>query len=194
MAVVEPGALTTAHSPGPVVPVISAPGPIRRRLTAAWRKCLALHSMARLRFTISLVGSTVIAAAVLASAFAGPPPGLTPNGRVLWNLDALLNDTFGNRVDCFDGKRYSLFSVARSSTCPAPEARYQTWDFTFLNASHSSFRLVQLTKEPLTGVTNVPVRVGDRYISCPDGEYRHGGPGWLVFGGGAGPTGLFWCN
>lgn len=127
------------------------------------------------------------------SAFAGPPVGLTSNGRVLWNLDALLND-FGNRVECFDSRQYRIFSVPHRHYCPGPEARYQQWDFTFLNAFHSEFRLERLAKQPFTGVTNVPVRVGSEYISCPNGEYHHGGPGWIVFGGGAGPTGEFWCN
>jgi hypothetical protein len=113
---------------------------------------------------------------------------------VLWNLDALLNDTFGNRVECWDDQREAIFSVPRGRYCPAPEARYQGWDFTFRNAYHSQFRLVHVAKVPDTGATNAPVRIGNRYISCPGGEYHHGGTGWLVVGGGAGPTGQFWCN
>jgi hypothetical protein len=128
----------------------------------------------------------------------GPPTALaaslTANGRVIWNLDALLNDTFGDRVDCFDGRQYRIFSVAHGGECPSPEARYQLWDFTFLNAFRSEFELVHLAKEPFTGVTNVPIKVGSDYVSCPGGEYHHGGRGWLVMGGGAGPTGQFWCN
>src|SRR5579862_4203286 len=108
---------------------------------------------------------------------AGPPAGLaqslTTNGRVIWNLDALLNDTFGNRVDCFDDQHFDIFSVPHGSYCPSPEARYQEWDFTFLNAFHSQFRLLRLPKEPDTGATNVPVRIGSRYVSCPGGEYHH---------------------
>lgn len=124
----------------------------------------------------------------------GPPTGLTANGVVLWNLDALLNDTFGDRVDCYDAKHVDIFSVARGQDCPAPEAEYQTYVFTFLNAFHSTFRLVRLARVPNTGVTNVPVRVDNRFVSCPDGLYHHGERGWLVFGGDAGPTGVFWCN
>jgi hypothetical protein len=128
----------------------------------------------------------------------GPPSSLvaslTSNGRVIWNLDALLNDTFGDRVDCFDSKQYRIFSVPRGDECPSPEARYQLWDFTFLNAFHSQFRLMHLAREPFTGVTNVPIKVGSDYVSCPDGEYHHGNRGWLVMGGGAGPTGQLWCD
>lgn len=129
---------------------------------------------------------------------AGPPPSLaaslTQNGRVLWNLDALMNDTFGNRVECWDDQQFGIFSVAHDGYCPAPLSRYQTYVFTFLNAFHSEFRLVRLRAVPNTGATNAAIRVGSRFVSCPDGEYRHGGRGWLVAGGGAGPTGPFWCN
>jgi hypothetical protein len=123
-----------------------------------------------------------------------PPAGLTSSGRVIWNLDALLRDTYGSRVVCWDGQRYMIFAVARGRYCPAPEARYQAWDFTFRSARDSTFRRIHLAKEPSTGATNVPVRVGENYISCPNGRYHHGRRGWLVFGGGAGPTGQFWCN
>lgn len=143
-----------------------------------------------------LVLGTIVA--VLASATSAgaqvPPSGLTRNGRVIWNLDALLRDTYGNRLVCWDGQRFVLFPASRSAGCPAPSARYQTWDFSFLNTHHSQFRRIHLLREPTTGVTNVPIRVGSDYVSCPHGQYHHGRRGWLVFGGGAGPTGLFWCN
>jgi hypothetical protein len=129
-----------------------------------------------------------------ACAASGPPPGLTASGQVIWNLDALLRDTYGSRTVCWDGKRYMVFAVTRGQYCPAPEARSQVWDFTFLSAHRSEFRRVHLGKEPLTGVTNVAVRVGTDYVSCPHGRYHHGRRGLLVFGGGAGPTGQFWCN
>jgi hypothetical protein len=126
-------------------------------------------------------------------AASAPPPSLTSSGQVIWNLDALLHDTYGNRTACWDGRRYTIFAVVRGEYCPAPEARYQAWDFTFLSAQSSEFRRVHLARQPLTGVTNVPVRVGRDYVSCPHGQYHHGRRGWLVFGGG-GPTGEFWCN
>lgn len=113
---------------------------------------------------------------------------------MLWNLDALLNETFGKRLECWDSQKVVLFSVSHGSYCPSPEARYQQYEFTFLNAFHSAFYLLRLPKPPNTGATNQAVAVGGRYISCPNGEYHHGGRGWLVYGGGAGPTGLFWCN
>src|SRR5581483_9280440 len=133
-----------------------------------------------------------------AVAAAGPPPSLaqslTSNGRVLWNLDALLNDTFGNRVECYRSATVQIFSVPHGTYCPGDLASVQQYVFTFLNAHHSEFKLVKLAKMPNTGATNGPLRVGSLFISCPGGEYHHGGRGWLVFGGGAGQNGMFWCN
>ncbi len=141
--------------------------------------------------------AAVLSTPALASA-AGPPhslaQSLTTNGRVLWNLDALLNDTFGNRVECYRSAAVQIFSVPHGSYCPGDSASVQPYVFTFVNAYHSEFRLVHLAKEPNTGATNGPLRIGSEFISCPHGEYHHGGRGWLVFGGGAGPNGMFWCN
>jgi len=140
----------------------------------------------------------LIAPGAIAALAAGPPSSvassLTANGRVIWNLDALLNDTFGNRPPCYDAEHVAIFSVAHGSDCPSPAARYQDYVFTFLNAFGSQFRLVSRSSAPSTGATTVPLRVNGDYVSCPDGQYHHGGPGWLVMGGGAGPNGEFWCS
>ena len=153
--------------------------------------------MTRKLVAVSALVLTLLAGPMIASA-AGPPPALTPsltpNGRVIWNLDALLNDTFGHRVDCWDGQHANVFSVAHRTFCPSPLARYQEYVFTFLNARDSQFHLVKLTKAPNTGATNAPITVGGLYVACPKGQYHHGGEGWLVEGGGAGPNGYFWCN
>jgi len=155
--------------------------------------------MKRPVIAIALLALTLGAARAGGGAASQGPPAalarsLTPNGRVIWNLDALLNDTFGSRVDCFDSSTIRLFSAQHGSGCPGPSARYQTYVFTFLNARRSQFRLVSAAKTPNTGATNTPLRVGRRYVSCPSGQYHHSGRGWLVFGGGAGPNGLFWCD
>src|SRR5258707_15802343 len=81
---------------------------------------------------------------------AGPPPPLarelTPDGLVAWNLDALLNDTFGsNRVSCYDARQGTFFSRNREG-CPSPWQRYLTFHFMFRNAHDSEFRLVRPSK------------------------------------------------
>ena len=153
--------------------------------------------MSRRTALAAALATALLAGAI--SAFASGPPAslsgsLTPNGRVIWNLDALLGDANGARVDCFDGKRLEIFSVAKGGQCPSPEARYQAYVFTFLNAFHSQFTLVSLAHAPQTGATSAPLRVDGRYVSCPGGLYHHGRRGWLVEGGGTGPNGYFWCN
>lgn len=155
--------------------------------------------------TLTLLFVGAICGAILGTAsashravVAGPPASiassLTANGRVIWNLDALLNDTFGNRVECYRSSAVQIFSVPHGSYCPGDSASVQQYVFSFLNAHHSEFRLVRLARTPNTGATNGPLRIGSFFISCPNGEYHHGARGWLVFGGGAGPNGMFWCN
>jgi hypothetical protein len=146
----------------------------------------------------------VIAAAVL-SASAGhaarvssgaisSPPSLTAVGRLTWELDGLLHRTFGSRQICFDNRRVTLFAVTNSE-CPLPFQRYLPYEYTFEDTVSSALRLVSLKREPITGVTNSPVRIRGHYVSCPNGHYHHSKRGWLVFGGG-GPTpgSWFWCN
>jgi hypothetical protein len=148
----------------------------------------------RLALVVVVLAAGLVAGTAGATWTAGPPRGLTPNGRVLWNLDALVNDTFGDRVECYDGKRFAIFSVRHGGYCPPPEARFQTYVFTFLSAHQSAFRLIRLSRAPNTGVTNVPLRIDNRFVSCPGGRYHHGGSGWLVQGGGRPPNRQFWCN
>jgi hypothetical protein len=150
--------------------------------------------------SLAIVASAlvVIFLGTFTASAAGPPAALTsyltPNGKVVWNLDALVNDTFGDRTDCFDGQGDNIFAVARNGECPGPAARYATYVFTFLNARGSAFHRVSLASPPNTGVTNNPIRVDDSYVSCPHGEYQHGGPGWLVIGGAGAPDGEIWCE
>jgi hypothetical protein len=148
-------------------------------------------------FWLVAVAVVAVLLGALPAIAAGPPPTvsryLTPNGEVVWNLDALVNDTFGDRVPCWDGKELNVFAVAHGSDgCPAPSARYAPYVFTFLGAHGSAFRLVSRSSEPITGVTNSPIRVDGLYVSCPRPQYP--GPGWVVYGGGTFATGLIWCE
>jgi len=147
-------------------------------------------------FTAAIACAAAAAAATPALA-AGPPPALsralTPAGRLIWNLDALFKDTFGNRrVPCYDVQRGVFLSESQSAGCPTPWQRYITYSFTFRNAHNSQFRLVHLSKPPLFGVTDIPVFINGKYISCPGGQYHNGHTGVLVAGGDT-PVGTFWC-
>jgi hypothetical protein len=105
-----------------------------------------------------------------------------------------MRQTFGTRQVCFDNKKITLFTVS-GSECPVPFQRYLPYEYTFAQPTGLALRLVHLAREPITGVTNAPVRIRNAYISCPNGQYHHGHRGWLVFGGG-GPTpgSWLWCN
>lgn len=104
----------------------------------------------------------------------------TSYGRLIWNLDALVNDTFGHRRPCLDEQRSNVFSVPQSEYCPSPLARYTDYRFTFLNAFHSPYRLVRRSN-PWAGANVVPFTIANRYVSCGSGRWLglfHGGGYW----------------
>jgi hypothetical protein len=139
--------------------------------------------MAAARLLPLLVVVTAIATAIASAGHtstAGPPPGLTPYGQIVWNLDALVNDTFGRRRPCVDLNRGNVFSVPQSRFCPAPLARYSDYTFTFLNAFHSRYRLVKRSN-PWAGTNAAPFTIAGRAVYCGGGLWVgmfHGGGYW----------------
>src|ERR671931_2826313 len=86
-------------------------------------------------------------AAVTTPASAAPPPGLTTYGRVIWNLDALLHDVFGQR------RVYVNYNGAgpgpprgNFSTHFFAMASSRYYIFTFAAAHASAFRLAKPTR------------------------------------------------
>lgn len=140
--------------------------------------------MVRVSLFLSLAAG-LVALSAPPSLATGPPAGLTENGQVTWNLDALLNDTFGTRTVCYRFKTYTFFSVPTGDDCGFPEVA-RAYEFTFLNAHHSAYRLIRLARYPTIGVLNAAVRIGSRYISC-------GPRGVLGVGGDEGPGAFAWC-
>jgi hypothetical protein len=144
------------------------------------------YSMSMKRFWMFVALAVVLASASADPSLAtGPPPGLTENGRVTWNLDAFLNDTFGNRTVCFRFKTYTFFSVTRGRDCGFPPVA-RTYVFTFADAHRSAYRLVRLARYPNIGVLNAALRIGGRYIRC-------GPRSVLGVGGDEGPGAFAWC-
>lgn len=150
---------------------------------------------------VAIIGTCalLLVGAAAAGAMRGPSPSLasqlTANGVTLWNLDALMNDSFPLRNPCLDLKHASFYSVPTRQDCTGPSrpaTSHYGYVFTFMGAIHSQFRLVRRASPPRTGVTTVPLRVRGRYIRCPLGVLTHG-PGWLVFGGGEPPNAEIWC-
>jgi hypothetical protein len=83
-----------------------------------------------------------------------PPGGLTRSGRVLWNFEALLHDTFGAHYKgCLRALSRYVLTFTKDSYC-ATHASYQTryYFFTFAHPAGSAFHLVKRTF-PRSGTT-----------------------------------------
>lgn len=115
----------------------------------------------------------------------GPPPGLTAYGRVVWNLDALLHDTFGQKHVYLNTKQSYPRSPANFSTSFINNARSRYYIFTFANAHSSVLRTIGPTKLPKPNIGasgyEVPLTIRGAYIYC--GRSR-----WLFEHGGNGPA------
>ena len=103
------------------------------------------------------VGGTDVREARAAST---PPAGLSVYGRTLWNLEALLHDTFGNKTTCLRLRDDAFVSA----TC-GDLADYGYWKTIFVGARHSRFRLVRLARPPALGNVAV-ITVKGLYVSC----------------------------
>lgn len=110
------------------------------------------------------------------------PPGLTAQGRAVWNLEALLHDTFGRRAVWLhygaNPRRPDDFRTVSGALCCSGE-----YYFTFANASGSAFVPAQPTRRPraIIGASGgeTPLTIRGSYIACPGGRwlYRHYGNG-----------------
>jgi hypothetical protein len=95
----------------------------------------------------------------------GPPPGLTPYGKLVWNLDALVRDFYGGAHACM---RVPRFAIHR---CRSPSFNDGDYRVTFANARRSQFRPFPRTTNPLRAVNAVPVTIDGRYISCDSSSW-----------------------
>lgn len=113
----------------------------------------------------STVSTTTVTRTVAAEPPSGPPPGLARYGRLLWNFEALLRDTFG--VSTFysnpgesEGDPLNFDTEFRGNCCSG------SWEFTFADARDSDFRLLQPQYPPdaVIGVSggSVPLTVDGR--------------------------------
>src|ERR1041385_2498365 len=64
---------------------------------------------------------------------AGPPAGLTSQGRLLWNFEALLHKTFKTRVVSVSSGLYDSLNFSCAGWC-GPNAKYLHYKFTFADA------------------------------------------------------------
>lgn len=125
--------------------------------------------MQRGLWTATSVAVIAVALALLVplSAAASPPKGLTKYGRWVWNLEALMDDRFGNRLVCMShdqdfAPRY----------CNTGIANIQAYSPTFANARRSAFKLALSAPSNFGNIGGL-YRLSGRYIKC--GENR-----WLT--------------
>jgi hypothetical protein len=91
----------------------------------------------------------------------GPPPGLTKHGRLLWQFEALLHDTFGNHQVCASGRWGQKFT----SDEPLCHVLYAKYRHVFANAHNSAFHI---SSRRAVGFGNYPqpVLIRGRNIAC----------------------------
>lgn len=131
----------------------------------AWIACLAPPSTTPVRSTAPL-GSA-------------PLNGLTASyGQYLWELDALLHDTFGSNP-VFSRSPLNDFESINFTTRPMTTAGSRTYryTYTFAHASHSSLRLVRPTHPPQPQIGgsdgSYPFMVDGAYISCGHNDWLY---------------------
>jgi hypothetical protein len=135
-----------------------------------------------LRSLVAVVAVGVVLG-VTPTSLASAPPGLTTYGRTVWNLDALLHDTFGSRPVYANAQRGFPKTPRNFSTAFHGDAGSAYYIYTFATARHSAFRTSGPTKPPTSeiGVAGyeVPLTIKGAYIYCGRGMwlFEHGGNG-----------------
>jgi hypothetical protein len=120
----------------------------------------AVLSTAAVAATVGLAAASGRVGVHKATAVSRPPAGLTVYGQTLWNVEALLHDTFGNKTTCLRLRDYAFVS----RTC-GDLADYGYWKNIFVGARHSRFKLVRLAHPPAMGNVGV-ITVKGLYVSC----------------------------
>jgi hypothetical protein len=119
---------------------------------------------------------------------ASRPGGLTAYGQAVWNIDALLHDTFGKRDVWVD----YIGSYPNFSTRFVDLASSVPWPYTFSAARHSTYAAVSPKRPPGIGTfvtgSDVPMRIEGAYISCGHGRWLYSRSGQAY------PGGDMWCG
>ena len=128
-------------------------------------KRFALSSIALVAGLTMLGGG---AAAPLSGAHTAPR-GLTRQGRLLWNFEALLRQSFGDRtVSASPPENFSCAGIC------APLSKYRPYRYTFHRPSGSAFHVSKRTFGDNGEFGNYPIAVliRGRAVACDPGE-RH---------------------
>ena len=126
--------------------------------------------VSRLRLCV-VVALLAVLGGMASPATAGPPPGLTSQGRTLWEFEALLHDTFhGLPVSAhYDQGRDWRFAACGRVGC-GPLAYWGIYFFTFRTASHSTFHRSLRRSLPNVGNYPVPIKVSGSFVACNRAE------------------------
>lgn len=143
----------------------------RQPVQRAWRSAPEprpdpLHPASRGIGTAAVYGGSSLerrsAPATARSRRSRSPVGLTSHGQLVWNLDALVRDVFGDQPVCLLFASNQLSSAACSAS-PQTRAVYST---TFTRAAGSELRLSMQKGAPVLRGHAVPLKLGPSYISC----------------------------
>lgn len=116
------------------------------------------------------------------------PPGLSRFGYLVWNLDALLHDTFGDST--FYLETGSSVNKADFNTQFEGACCSGTYNFTFTRAEHSRFRAItpDAPPQPAIGASGsaLPLTVQHKFISCGQEKwlfvhFGNGDANWSIF-------------
>jgi hypothetical protein len=106
---------------------------------------------------------------------AGPPSGLTSYGRIVWNLDALLHDSFGRRAVYLNRPRDFPRSPRNFSTTFRGDCCSVSYVYTFADARGSALSTLRPATPPRPEVggagAEMPLTIRGAYISCGRGRW-----------------------
>jgi hypothetical protein len=137
---------------------------------------------------VAVLAAVVPSGGAVARSIAAPP-GLTSYGRTVWNLDALLRDSFGQR-DTYLSIPANYPRVPRNfSTVSGANCCSAYYLPTFRDARQSAFRLTGPTRLPKPSIGasggEVPLTIRRSYIYCGAGKwlfehYGNGPANWQI--------------
>jgi hypothetical protein len=119
-----------------------------------------------MRIIVVMIVFLAVPASGGAASTSGPPPGLSGSGRVLWNFEALLHDTFGNQTVCV-GPNVNF----SPKYCGYGTVRY--YADVFASARHSTFHLTRKAPRFVPPHHWTLVRVRGRFVACNARESMH---------------------
>jgi hypothetical protein len=119
---------------------------------------------------IGLFGAQDATAVRVSRGAGGPPPGLTTKGRLVWHLEALLRQTFGNQAICTWVRAPLTVWDFRATPC-TPFASYDPYRYVFAHARGSRFHVSSRAPTNMVfGNYPLMILIGGRATACDASE------------------------